>query len=93
MPFVKGQSGNPTGKPRGAKDKHPRSAKRVIQELLEQFGSNTELLTTVFRRGLEAKPPTSFAYLKLLIEQQLGAPDQTVKVLPQIVFKEHDANR
>lgn len=86
MPFTKGRSGNPAGKRRGTKDKYPRSAKRAIAELLEQFGTDTTLLRRVLRRGLDARAPASFPYLRLVIEQQMGAPEQTV-TLTQVVHE------
>lgn len=76
--FRKGQSGNPKGKPFGAKDKYPRTAKRAILQLLEEFGNNTQLIGEVLTRGLQARAPSSFPYLKLIVEQQVGMPDQTL---------------
>ena len=87
MPFTKGRSGNPSGKPKGAKDRYPRSAKRAVEWLLDRFGSDTDLLDTVLRQGLMARPPSSFPYLRLIIEQQLGAPDQHINVADALARK------
>ena len=90
MPFTKGRSGNPAGKPYGAKDRYPRSAKRAIEHLLEHFGSDTALLKRVLQRGLEARPPTSFPYFRLLVEQQLGAPDQAIILKNKVILAPRD---
>lgn len=93
MPFTKGQSGNPAGKPKGAKDKHPRSAKRAIELLLEEFGTDTELIGEVLRKGLQARAPSSFPYLKLVIEQNAGAPDQDLRVVTKVVHVHEPSTR
>lgn len=90
MPFTKGKSGNPAGKPKGAKDHYPRSAKRAVEALLEKFGTDTELLENVLKEGLTAKPPTSFPYFKLLVEQQLGAPDQSISLKDRVILAPRD---
>lgn len=79
-PFPKGQSGNPKGRPVGAKDKLPRTAKRAVAGLIERFGQDTDLLADVIRKGLMARAPSSFPYLRLLIEQNVGAPEQVIDV-------------
>lgn len=85
MPFVKGKSGNPAGKPKGAKDHFPRSAKRAVEGLLEQFGTDTALIGRVLREGLAAKAPSSFPYLRLVIEQSVGMPEQGVSLTTKVV--------
>lgn len=85
MPFKRGQSGNPAGKPRGAKDKHPRSAKRAVLQLLEDFGNDTTLIRDVLKKGLTAKAPSSFPYLRLIVEQHAGIPDQNVNLYTKVV--------
>ena len=72
--WTKGQG----GKPKGAKDHFPRSAKRAVEALMERFGTDTELLESVLTKGLTARAPSSFPYLRLIVEQQLGAPEQAV---------------
>jgi len=44
MRYKKGQSGNPNGRPRGAKDKIARSAKETIEKAVEQIGGVDELV-------------------------------------------------
>lgn len=90
MPFAKGRSGNPAGKPRGAKDHFPRSAKKAVEGLLGQFGNDITLLKRVLQRGLDAKPPTSFPYLRLIVEQQLGAPDQSITLKDRVILAPRD---
>lgn len=68
------------GRPKGSRDKHPRSAKRAIEALLEDFGNDVALIESVIRKGLTARPPTSFPYLRLIVEQNAGAPEQDVNV-------------
>lgn len=89
-PYRKGQSGNPKGKPKGAKDKVPRSAKRAVELLIERFGTDTALLEKALRKGLEAKAPSSFPYLKLVVEQSVGAPEQPVTGTTTVVFSKHE---
>lgn len=90
MPFRKGLSGNPAGKPKGAKDKHPRSAKAAVVGLLERFGHDTALIERVLRRGLEARAPSSFPYLRLIVEQHVGAPDQAVTGVTRVIHEHRD---
>ena len=85
--FPKGHSGNPAGKPKGAKDRFPRSAKRAVVALLERFGTDTALLETVLTKGLQARPPSSFPYLRLVIEQSLAAPEHVVDMRDALARK------
>lgn len=91
MPFGKGKSGNPTGRPHGAKDKHPRGAKAAIRQLLDDFGNDTDLIKRVLLRGLEARAPSSFPYLRLLVEQQVGAAEQPVNVVTKVVHEHRES--
>ena len=42
MPFKPGQSGNPDGRPKGAKDKFKQETKRRIDKVLTQFEETLE---------------------------------------------------
>lgn len=42
MPFKKGQSGNPKGRPKGAKDKFPRAMKERVQALVDKLEQYVE---------------------------------------------------
>jgi len=81
------QKGAP-GRPKGAKDKYPRTGRAAINRLLEEFALDPDLLRTALLRGLGARAPASLGYAKLLIEQRLGAPEQTVSQRT-IVVHEH----
>lgn len=88
-PFVKGDAR--AGRRRGSRDTVPRSGRAAVRMLLEQFGHDVELLRSALRAGLEAKPPASFPYLKLIIEQNTGQPEQQVAVVTKIVNEIHTA--
>ena|SRR3990167_82930 len=79
------------GKPKGAKDKLPRSGRACIRMLLEKYGSDEALLSQALSGGLEAKAPINFPYLKLLIEQHAGAPEQALSVTTKVVHEYHEA--
>lgn len=81
--FKKGEG----GRPKGAKDRLPRSAKQAVAGLLEKLGSDVELIESVLKKGLAARAPSSFPYLRLLVEQNVGAPDQNVNTKTTVVHK------
>jgi hypothetical protein len=68
------------GKPKGAKDRVPRSARRMVEELLERLGSDPALIESALTKGITARPPSSFPYLKLVVEKLTGAPEQTINL-------------
>lgn len=82
-----GQSGNRAGRPTGATDRYPRTARAAVDALLAQYGQDVDLLAQSLRRGLEARPPSSFPYLRLVIEQTRGVPDQTINVTSELAKK------
>jgi hypothetical protein len=84
--WIKGQG----GKPKGAKDRFPRSAKRVVEYLLERIGTDETLMERVLRRGLEARPPASFPYLKLILQHNELAGKQEI-VLSWAEGHNHDS--
>jgi len=45
MPFKAGQSGNPKGRPKGAKDKIARTAKENIEKVVNELGGYEGILT------------------------------------------------
>lgn len=87
-PFVKGDAR--AGRRRGSRDTVPRSGRAAVRMLLERFGNDEALIEKALRAGLAAKPPASFPYLKLLIEQHAGAPDQQVSVVTKVVNEIHE---
>lgn len=69
------------GRPLGAKDKLPRSAKASIKKIFEEVGStDPEMIRAAIMRGLQAEPPKSFPYLQLAAAYVDGRPVETVKV-------------
>ena len=87
MPFKKGQSGNPAGRLKGKKDLIPRSAKRAVAGLIERVGSDTVVMGRLLREGLHVKPPGNFPFFRLVVEQQIGAPEQPISGQTIIVHK------
>ena len=77
------------GRPKGSKNKHPSSAKEAVRFLLDRYGADTTLLSQVLERGLRAAPPSSFPYLRLIVEQLAGAPEQGFTVHTRIVHEHH----
>lgn len=62
MPFKKGQSGNPAGKPKGAKDTVPRSFRAIARKVLQNHGEGIE---AALLRGI-ADEAQSHRYLTIL---------------------------
>ena len=81
--WIKGQG----GKPKGARDHFPRSAKRVVEAMLEQFGTDPTVLRAAMLKGLMAKAGTSAPYCKMVIEHLKGAPDQHLDVASALARK------
>jgi len=79
------QKGAP-GRPKGAEDRLPRSAKAAAG-LFERFACDTALIEEVLTRGLKSRAPSSFPYLRLVIEQSAGAPAHAVDVRTMVVHK------
>lgn len=89
-PFPPGVSGNPKGRPKGAKDVVPRTAKRQVERLIEEYGTDPKLLDAAMRRGLKAKPGVAAPYCRMVIEHLKGLPDQAVTLKEQIVLTPRD---
>jgi len=56
-----------------------------------RFACDTELIEDVLTKGLRSRPPSSFPYLRLVIEHNLGAPGRAVDVRTTVVHK-HSRN-
>lgn len=68
----------------------PRSGKACIVALLEEFGANEELLRDAILRGLKAPTPAHFPFVRMLIEQHAGKPEETVAVVTKVVHEIHE---
>jgi hypothetical protein len=64
--FVKGQSGNPAGRPKGALNKTTQAAKDVIAEAAEQLGGADRLLAWAKEAPENERAFWSSIYPKLL---------------------------
>ena len=91
MRFRPGVSGNPAGKPRGARDRYPRSAKRAMELMLEAYArQKLPMVMAAMDKGIQARPPHSAGYLKLAIDHVKGLPDQTLDLAAKIVLSPRD---
>lgn len=69
--FKKGQG----GRKRGAKNKIPRSFKRVAEEFFKEVHSeHPDLLSTAVLRGLKSRPATAIRYVELWMHYAFGRP-------------------
>ena len=69
------------GRPKGRRDKVPRSLKMAFRDVYEQLASeNPKVILRAIKRGLEAPPPASAAYLRIWSEYQLGRPVERVEL-------------
>lgn len=83
------KSGN-AGRPRGAKNKTPRSVKRSLAEVLEHIERDHDGdIQAALLAGIRAKPPKSFPYLQLAYHYRVGKPKDTmdVNVTQPVVFE------
>lgn len=71
MPFGKGQSGNPAGRPKGAKDKATQELRDWVKGFLEGKTKDLE------REWKELKPEQKFALFEKLLAYTLPKP-QTI---------------
>ncbi|MBI3988856.1 MAG: hypothetical protein HY347_04485 [candidate division NC10 bacterium] len=88
--WPKGVSGNPQGRPKGAKDHVPRSVKASIKAVFEELGqTDYETWKEAIRRTLAKGGRDAFPYFQLAAYYLDGKPVETVKVqTPQpIVIK------
>jgi hypothetical protein len=69
------------GRPKGSKSKVP-SVMRLCADLILK---EPTLIVDAFRRGLTAKPPVSFPYLKLMTDHWDGQPAPTLPEGPAAV--------
>lgn len=76
MPFQKGSSGNPHGKPRGAKNKTTSVAKEAIQVAAEGLGGAERLMAWAKEDPANERVFWGTIYPKLLPLQVQGDADQ-----------------
>ena len=73
------------------KEKFPRLARRAVDALVEVFGCDTDLIEMALMRGLQSRPSSSFPYLRLLIEQRIGTPEQPFQVRTVVIHEHHES--
>ncbi len=83
--FKKGQSGNPAGRPRGKKDKVPRSVKKKFIEFAKEFTDSDEFQRAVKRGALKGQPK----HIELLLHYGQGKPAETVNLNAEVHSYEH----
>jgi len=76
-PFAPGQSGNPNGRPKGAKDKQP----RAIMEFLREVANSVEYQESAKARMLEGKAPHLEVYM---LQKVNGKPTERVHVSGEV---------
>lgn len=73
------------GRPKGSRDKIPRSFKTSVRALFEEVANQKpDLLKSTIERGLKAAAPKSFQYLQLAAYYIDGKPAETIKVQPDL---------
>lgn len=73
MPFVPGQSGNPSGRPKGAKDHSPKTILEAFDQVIRE---NPELVMDAIRAGLESKRAFNFVELGAKMKKEIGSQEQ-----------------
>lgn len=74
-PFKKG---NP-GRPKGSKNKLPRSVMQTMREICEKIiSSENTTLRSALMRGVRSHPRFAFNYIRLLAEYNEGKPKETL---------------
>lgn len=81
---------NRKGRKPGSKDRVPRTAKRIIEEIFAQVGSDQALIHAAILAGVKAHPPISLGYIKLVTEFHTGAPDLTIHGKTTVVHEHRD---
>lgn len=80
--FKKGQSGNPHGRPKGAKDSIPRSFRASIKGMYEKLATERpELFEDAITRDLQNRHGTAaFHHVQLAAHYLDGRPETNVKI-------------
>lgn len=67
MPFQPGKSGNPSGRPRGAKDKTPRTFRRLARAFMEGHEAD---IAAALARGVKSKDAHRYLAILASLEKQ-----------------------
>ncbi len=80
MAFIKGQSGNPAGKPKGAVTKSTALLKDAILKAAEQAGGEKGLVGYLVKQAEDTPGPFMALLGKVLPMQVAGDPDQPIGI-------------
>jgi hypothetical protein len=82
--WVKGQPRPPgikSGRKKGSKNRIPRTLKQSIDQICQELvDTEPGLLRRAFRRGINARPPASYAYLQLIAAYTVGRPAERLEI-------------
>ena len=73
--------GGSPGRPKGSKDRFPRSVKASIRKVMEKIArQEPKLIEQVIRDGFAGKPRDAFPYVQLFAHYLDGKPPETINV-------------